>query len=82
MLEEMFRRLELQIVLAHANDVRVTANCLSPPVSNVLYKDMVLQCCDHNGPAFLVALDRKSGARSVGARRGSPAPSVTMGRRW
>ena len=29
--------------------------------SPILYKDMVLQCCDHSGPACLVAVDRKSG---------------------
>ena len=29
--------------------------------SPVLYKDMVIQCCDHKGPAFLTALDRKTG---------------------
>ena len=27
--------------------------------SPVLYKDMVLQCCDQSGPAFLVAVDCK-----------------------
>ncbi len=31
--------------------------------SPVLYKDLVLQCCDHKGPSFLVAWDRKSGAQ-------------------
>jgi outer membrane protein assembly factor BamB len=31
--------------------------------SPVLYKDMVLQCCDQNGPAFLLAMDCRSGAQ-------------------
>lgn len=29
--------------------------------SPVLYKDTVIQCCDHSGQAFLEALDRKDG---------------------
>ncbi len=29
--------------------------------SPVLYKDMVIQCCDQEGPAFLAAVDCKSG---------------------
>ena len=29
--------------------------------SPVLYRDTVIQCCDHNGQAFLVALDRQNG---------------------
>jgi outer membrane protein assembly factor BamB/HEAT repeat protein len=29
--------------------------------SPVLYRDTVIQCCDHNGQAFLVSLDRKDG---------------------
>ena len=29
--------------------------------SPVLYKDMVIQCCDHRGPVFLVALERSRG---------------------
>jgi len=29
--------------------------------SPVLYKDTVIQCCDHRGPSFLVAMDRSSG---------------------
>lgn len=29
--------------------------------SPILYKDMVIQCCDHRGPSFLVALERKHG---------------------
>jgi outer membrane protein assembly factor BamB len=30
--------------------------------SPVLYKDMVIQCCDQKGPAYLLAVDCKSGA--------------------
>jgi outer membrane protein assembly factor BamB len=30
--------------------------------SPVLYKDMVIQCCDQKGPAFLLAVNGKSGA--------------------
>jgi outer membrane protein assembly factor BamB len=29
--------------------------------SPMLYKDMVIQCCDHHGPAFIAAFDRGSG---------------------
>jgi len=29
--------------------------------SPIVYKDMVIQCCDHCGPSFLVALDTSSG---------------------
>jgi outer membrane protein assembly factor BamB len=29
--------------------------------SPVLYKDMVIQCCDHRGPSFLVAFDARRG---------------------
>jgi outer membrane protein assembly factor BamB len=43
--------------------------------SPVLYKDMVLQCCDQNGPACLVAVDRKSGAQ----RWRTPRPSSKFG---
>lgn len=30
--------------------------------SPVLYKDLVIQCCDHRGPSFVAAFDRRSGA--------------------
>ena len=39
--------------------------------SPVLYKDMVLQCCDQKGPAFLLAVDCKSGAERWRAPRKS-----------
>jgi outer membrane protein assembly factor BamB len=29
--------------------------------SPIIYKDMVIQCCDHSGASFLVAFDAKSG---------------------
>lgn len=29
--------------------------------SPVLYKDLVIQCCDHHGPGFLIALERSRG---------------------
>ena len=29
--------------------------------SPVLYKDLVIQCCDHHGPSFLAAFERRSG---------------------
>ncbi len=29
--------------------------------SPILYKDMVIQCCDHRGPSFLIALERTRG---------------------
>ena len=37
--------------------------------SPILYKDMVIQCCDHSGPAYLVALDRKTGEQRWRTRR-------------
>jgi len=43
--------------------------------SPVLYKDMVLQCCDHNGQAFLEALDCRSGRQ----RWRTPRKSSTFG---
>jgi outer membrane protein assembly factor BamB/HEAT repeat protein len=43
--------------------------------SPMLYKDMVIQSCDHKGPAFLVALDRTSGAE----RWRTPRPSSGFG---
>ena len=43
--------------------------------SPVLYKDMVLQCCDQKGPAFLLAVDSKSGAE----RWRAPRKSSTFG---
>lgn len=39
--------------------------------SPVLYKDMVLQCCDHNGEAFLAAVDRRTGQQRWRASRES-----------
>jgi outer membrane protein assembly factor BamB len=29
--------------------------------SPVLYKDLVIQCCDHHGPSFVAAFERRSG---------------------
>ncbi len=43
--------------------------------SPVLYKDMVLQCCDQKGPAFLLAMDRNTGAE----RWRAPRKSSTYG---
>lgn len=31
--------------------------------SPVLYKDLVIQCCDHRGPSFVAAFERRSGAQ-------------------
>jgi hypothetical protein len=49
--------------------------------SPVLYKDLVIQCCDHHGPSFIVALGRARAA-SAGERRGPPAAWATSARRW
>jgi outer membrane protein assembly factor BamB len=43
--------------------------------SPVLYKDMVIQCCDHRGPSYLIALDRASGKE----RWQTPRPSSGFG---
>ena len=49
-----------------------TINCpYNMGSSPVLYKDMVLQCCDQKGPAFLLAVDRKTGAERWRAVRKS-----------
>ena len=43
--------------------------------SPMLYKDTVIQCCDHRGPAFLAAFDRTTGAerwRTAGVQRFRP----------
>lgn len=29
--------------------------------SPILYKDLVIQCCDHRGPSYVIALDRQRG---------------------
>ena len=43
--------------------------------SPVLYKDLLIQCCDHRGPSFVVAVDRSSGEQ----RWRTPRPSSGFG---
>jgi outer membrane protein assembly factor BamB len=43
--------------------------------SPVLYRDLVIQCCDHRGPSFIAALDRSTGCQ----RWRTPRPSSNCG---